>query len=100
MEKEIFLPLLNTEFRVLVEGFDPLPLKLVEVSDLERISGREIRRGKRGFSLLFGSSRAFFLPQSIYRFEHEALGIFELFIVPVHPDDDQTYAYEAIFNFV
>lgn len=100
MEKETFLPLLNTEFRVVVEGFDPVPLQLVEVSDLERSPDREPRRGRRGFSLLFTSPRDFFLPQNVYRFEHEAIAPCELFIVPVHPDNDHLYAYETIFNFL
>ena len=98
MEKTTFLPLLNTQFQVHTESSTPVALTLVEVSDLNRFPEREVRRGKRGFSLLFKGSREHFLPQRLYPFEHEALGTFELFIVPVHPDDDQTFSYEAIFN--
>jgi hypothetical protein len=100
MEKTVFLPLLHTEFRVHADSSEPVPLTLVEVSDLMRTPGGEPRRGKRGFSLLFTGARTHFLPQSMYRFEHEALGAFELFITPVLPDDDQSFAYEAIFNFI
>ncbi|MFL6207701.1 MAG: DUF6916 family protein [Pyrinomonadaceae bacterium] len=98
MEKTVFLPLLHTEFQVHAGNSEPVPLTLVEVSDLMRTLGGEPRRGKRGFSLMFKGARTHFLPQSMYRIEHEALGTFELFLVPIVPDDDQSFSYEAIFN--
>lgn len=99
MEKTTFLPLLNTEFRIQTSGPESFALQLVEVSDLERNSDREPKRGSKGFSLLFSGSREFQLPQGMYRLEHEAIGGFDLFIVPVVPQDDQYFYYEAIFNF-
>jgi hypothetical protein len=100
MEKTVFLPLLHTEFRVHAGSPEPVPLTLVEVSDLNRSPDKEPRRGKRGFSLMFTGARTHFLPQYNYRVEHEALGTFELFLVPIVPDDDQNCSYEAIFNFL
>lgn len=99
MDKSVFLPLLHTEFRVPLEGRAPVTLRLVEVSDLERRPATEPRRGKRGFALLFNGPRELLLPQAMHTFEHEALGAFDLFIVPVHPEDDEHFYYEAIFNF-
>ncbi|HVF57342.1 MAG TPA: hypothetical protein VM934_14405 [Pyrinomonadaceae bacterium] len=100
MEKETFAPHLKTEFRVRVGDSETLPLTLVEVSDLERTPGKEPRRGKKGFSLVFTGARTFFLPQQMYILEHDVMGRFDLFLVPVHPEDGEHFYYEAIFNFL
>jgi hypothetical protein len=38
-----------------------------------------------------------FLGQGVRNFEHEQMGKFELFIVPVE-QDEQGFYYEAVFN--
>jgi hypothetical protein len=65
-------------------------LELVEVSD--RSTGRQI-----GFSLVFRGPRQPLLPQQIYRVEHDRLGPFDLFIVPIEQNADGS-SYEAIVN--
>jgi hypothetical protein len=37
------------------------------------------------------------LPQRIYRMEHEEIGVFDLFLVPIGPDEIGL-RYEAIFT--
>jgi len=37
------------------------------------------------------------LPQRIYRMEHPDIGAFDLFVVPIRPDD-KGMRYEAVFN--
>ena len=67
-----------------------IELVLIAVSDSSTL--RQVM-----FSLLF---RGPFLPalaQQIYAFEHDGLGRFDLFIVPVRQDTQGLY-YEAIFN--
>ena len=96
----MFAPHLKTEFRVRAADSQMLPLTLVEVTDLERAPGKEPRRGKKGFSLLFTGVREFFLPQQSYVIEHDAMEPFDLFLVPVHPEDDEHFYYEAIFNYL
>ena len=48
------------------------------------------------FSIVFVGPREPILPQRIYRFAHEGLGTFELFIVPIGPDESGMQ-YEAVF---
>jgi hypothetical protein len=49
------------------------------------------------FSVVFRGPVSHPLPQRSYMFEHETLGIFEMFIVPIEPDEHGP-RYEAIFN--
>ena len=50
------------------------------------------------FSLVFAGSRAHWLAQETYTFEHPRLGRFEMFIVPVGSLDPAVHKYEAVFN--
>ena len=65
-------------------------LALVEVSDGS--TPRQVT-----FSLLFRGPHQPRLAQQIYPFEHDRLGRFDLFIVPVKQDGHGLY-YEAVFN--
>jgi len=49
------------------------------------------------FTLTFVAPGTFMLPQRIYRVEHEAIGAFEIFLVPVGPGPDGMQ-YEAVFT--
>jgi hypothetical protein len=49
------------------------------------------------FSLLFQGPETPLLPQGIHLFEHEQLGCFELFIVPVGRSGGG-FQYQAVFN--
>jgi hypothetical protein len=51
----------------------------------------------RPFSLLFRVADGATLPQRIYPLKHDRLGRFELFLVPIGPDD-VGMQYEAIFS--
>jgi hypothetical protein len=53
--------------------------------------------GRVPFSLLFRGPLEPLFPQGIYPFEHDQLGAFALFIVPLGPDDDRMQ-YEAVFG--
>jgi uncharacterized protein DUF6916 len=85
-----FVAQLNTSFKV-NGGAELIELKLVEVSEF-----RETPRQER-FSVLFRGPRARPLSQGLYDFEHEEIGSFNLFIVPV-AQDEQEISYEAVFN--
>jgi hypothetical protein len=57
------------------------------------------------FSVLFHGPLQPVLPQGIYRLEHERLGAFDLFIVPIGPDESAepgvrptAMRYEAVFG--
>ena len=49
------------------------------------------------FSIVFRGPVSPRLPQRIHAFRHETIGAFEIFIVPVAPDDLGP-RYEAVFN--
>src|SRR5258708_38328455 len=89
-----FAPHAGSRFRLHAEGAaEPLELVLVEVT-----SGRRgVRRDDRAFSLAFRGPRGLYLPQRIYRLEHEALGTLEIFLVSIAPDP-QGSCFEAVFT--
>ena len=80
---------MNSTFRLQHEPATT-ELDLVEVSDGST-------RRQVSFSLLFRGPHPPLLPQQIYPFEHDRLGRFDLFIVPVKRDARGLY-YEAVFN--
>ena len=85
-----FLDHLNTKFRVFGEAADPLDIELLTVTSLS--SPRQVQ-----FAILFQGPGNLLLPQGTYTLEHEALGRFELFLVPVGKNSDG-FQYEAVFN--
>src|ERR1044071_6794722 len=87
--EDTFLDHLNTRFRV-TESADPLFVELVKVTPLSTA-------GQVQFSIQFQGPENPFLPQRIYTLEHEALGRFELFLVPVGKNSSG-FEYEAVFN--
>jgi hypothetical protein len=86
-----FEPHAGEAFRLLAPGQE-LELKLVEVRRL----GPALREGG-AFSLMFLARAGPFLPQATYPIAHPALGILDLFIVPLGPKDGGN-AYEAVFT--
>lgn len=83
---------LNTKFRLGAGTEKVFELELVEVQTHGDVPGQSER-----FSALFRGPLDYFLPQSTYRMEHEALGGMDIFIVPLRKDDAGFY-YEAAFN--
>lgn len=83
---------LHTKFRLAVEAGQVIEVELVEVQAEGDVAGQTER-----FSAVFRSALDTYLAQRTYAFEHEALGSFELFIVPIRKDDAGFY-YEAVFN--
>jgi hypothetical protein len=52
--------------------------------------------GRAQFSLSFRGPPQPILPQRIYRLAHDALGVLEIFLVPIGADDEAV-TYEAVF---
>ena len=82
---------LNTTFEVVANDGQTFPVKLAEVSELKRSERTE------RFSLLFESPLDYFLSQGMYTIQHEQMGTFELFMVPVFKEET-CFVYEALFN--
>ena len=91
LTRETFAENLNTRFGVRVDEERAVEVELVEVTGGQQYEGTE------RFSVYFRGPSEHFLPQCTYRFEHERLGAFDLFIVPVKQDPKGFY-YEAVFN--
>src|SRR5436305_68203 len=72
-----FRPHLEAVFEMKAEG-GVVPLKLAKVD----ASGDSGRAGG-AFSLIFIAPKGPFLPQAIYPIKHPALGVMEIFLVPV-----------------
>ena len=79
-------------FHVRPDASDPLEVELVSATGL----GEERARG-RPFSIVFRGPGDVVLPQSIYRMEHAEIGAFDIFLVPIGPDE-AGMRYEAVFN--
>lgn len=82
---------MGEKFSISTGAFDPVDVELREVTDLRGTPAGH------AFSIVFRGSRDAPLGQDTYRFEHEELGQFPLFIVPLAERDDGSY-YEAIIN--
>jgi uncharacterized protein DUF6916 len=81
---------INTSFLIRTDALTEHRVELVQVETVEKF-GRTY-----GFSLLFSSDSDVMLPQASYLFEHEKMGAFPLFIVPVKTPKGMRY--EAVFN--
>ena len=91
---EAFEPHGGTTFLVHGATDEPLALTLTHVS---KARGSNALAEREPFSLLFQGPSGVYLPQQIYRFEHEMLGTFEMFIVPVG-QTESGFQYEAVFS--
>jgi hypothetical protein len=95
---ETFADRIGERFVVAAETGD-LEAELVEATALTGMSGKAFETpGSRGpFSLVFLGPPDPVLPQAIYRFEHQELGTFEIFVVPIGRDESGV-RYEAVFS--
>lgn len=91
LTKALFAESVKTRFRVYPEQSDAVEVELIEL-----VEGVSTPRQEQ-FSLLFQGPQTHFLPQMTYRVEHDRLGEFALFLVPVGRTPDG-FQYEAVFN--
>lgn len=89
---EAFSPAVGETFKVGGEEGATVDLLLVEATPQD--AGPHAPRPP--FSLLFQGPADPFLPQATYRFQHGALGVLEIFIVPLGRDEHGS-VYEAFF---
>jgi hypothetical protein len=82
-----FAPLLHHRFRLAPGEGPSFEVELTTVTEIPREPG-----GRAPFSLVFQGGPSPPLPQSIYRVEHDDLGVIEIFLVPIAAD-----RYEAVF---
>lgn len=103
--RETFEPHRNATFRIRHDSFDMVEVTLTSV---DRLGSRTVNGTPvESFSLVFRGPAGVPLPQMMYTFEHDEIGTFALFfvpigtfalfIVPIGPDDGGLL-YEAVFN--
>ena len=89
---------LGERFQIYPDSSSSIDMELIEATDLSERSGRTSPEGRRRpFSIVFRGPGNLLLPQRIYPMEHDIIGAFELFLVPIGPDA-QGLRYEAIFT--
>jgi hypothetical protein len=93
--RDAFAPYVGTTFRIKADSAS-VNLRLAKITDLKAISKTPSRiAGRESFSLLFeGSSKAPLLAQDTRLVQHQQLGSFSLFLVPVGKPTSRHY--EAI----
>lgn len=88
LTREMFEQQTETTFKVTVNA-DQLDFKLTSV--------RQLKTGADAFSLVFEGPASPRLSQQIYHFDHNVLGTFDLFIVPIGLST-AGIRYEAVIN--
>src|SRR6266850_2276194 len=71
----------KTKFKVGLPSGKKLEVRLIDVSD------RKVTPRHEEFSIMFRGPTGTLMPQGTYRLEHDKLGSFELFIVPIGKDE-------------
>ncbi len=95
-----FAELVRTRFEVLIDPGHSVSLELTAVTIASPGGAEGVPPGNamfESFSLLFNGPVDPPLGQRAYRFTHERVGSFDLFIVPVGATRDSCQ-YEAVFN--
>jgi hypothetical protein len=88
---EEFRKHLNTVFQIQLNESEMIDLELVQVSE------QKLSRVQERFSVVFRGTNESFLGQGMRALEHDQMGRFSLFLVPLGRDDEGAY-YEAVFN--
>jgi hypothetical protein len=91
---DVFSPLVGETFQVHVQPEQTIAVELIDARPLSDTNGT---RTRPPFVLTFKGPPQFVLPQRIYRFEHQAIGAHDIFIVPLGPGAGGML-YEVIFT--
>ena len=95
-EKE-FSEHLNTKFHTSREDGSAVELELVEVKSY--LSGPNDQTGMERFSAFFRGPAERRLAQKTYALNHDRMGEFEIFLVPIGQEAQDGIRYEAVFNY-
>lgn len=98
LDLSTFSPHVNTRFRVRRDASAAVDVELIEATDRsDRGSANSGGVQRECFSLVFRGPHGALLEQNTYEIQHDRIGTFHLFVVPVG-QDDKGIQYEAIFN--
>ena len=93
-KKATFAPYVDTVFRIYPDSSRTVKTTLVSVGDIGPVPDMKAA-GRECFVLRFRGTEK--LRQNTYKIEHEALGRFELFLVPAGNNKKSVY-YHAVIN--
>jgi hypothetical protein len=96
LTEEEFSKHVNTKFCVKLDAEAGVDLELTEVKGY--MSKQHEQSGMERFSLYFNGPAEPHLPQLLYTFEHDQMGEFEMFLVPLS-QNEKGFRYEAVFNY-
>jgi hypothetical protein len=90
---------MNSIFRIHPPCMPVVEAELVEVTERDLAGDRRPGAAARQerFAIIFRGPQEQPIQQGMYQIQHDQLGAFELFLVPVGQDKDGVY-YEAVFN--
>ncbi len=91
LNSKSFSEQLHTQFRLLREGAEPLPLELIEVKESDPSPKVEL------FTLQFRGPATPRMAQHIHTLEHDKLGRFDIFLTAI-AGDAQGITYESVFH--
>ena len=91
LNSKSFSEQLHTQFRLLRDGAEPLPLELIEVKESDPSPKIEL------FSLHFLGPAAPRMAQHIHTLEHDKLGRLDIFLTAIAGDEQGT-TYESVFH--
>ncbi|HET8888258.1 MAG TPA: hypothetical protein VFQ41_05090 [Candidatus Angelobacter sp.] len=91
LNSKSFSDQLHTQFRLLREGLEPIPLELIEVKESDPSPKIEL------FSLQFRGPAAPRMAQHIHTLEHDKLGRMEIFLTAI-AGDAEGITYESVFH--
>jgi len=95
---ECFAGCCGQTFRIHYGPMASLDAELVSATAFPSRPGGPGHPARRApFSVIFRGPPTPVLPQRIYRIENDSMGTFDLFIVPIGPDETGMQ-YEAVFN--
>jgi hypothetical protein len=96
LTEEEFSQHLNTKFQVQIDDQQEVDLELTQVK--QYFPRDSDHAGMERFSVFFAGPPNKCLPQRAYRFKHDQMGEFEIFLVPISGDANG-FRYEAVFNY-
>ena len=99
LTEEIFSRYLNTRFQVHMSSGTAISLELIKVTGWQPTSAAKSANvlDLDCFSALFRGPRRRALASGTYRFAHDQMGDFDLFMTPVN-DHTKEQLYEVVFN--
>jgi pimeloyl-ACP methyl ester carboxylesterase len=94
---ETFSGHLGSTFSIHLDDLPHMDVELISATRLGGSAGKEIPDRRQPFSIVFRGPGDVLLPQRIYPMEHDQIGSFDLFLVPIGPDE-KGLRYEAVFT--